>query len=303
MKHIKTISEFHEYTNLPKPDHPLISVINVADARPDSEISSSAHLVLDFYSIAVKRMHNVKVQYGQQPFDFNEGVMSFMSPKQVFSMTADHKDEQIIKSGWAIYIHPDFIWNTSLAKTISNYNFWDYTLNEALFLSEKEEATINHIIQDIRRETQSNIDKFSKHIIISHIETLLNYADRFYSRQFITREKNNHQVLEDFETLINDYFNSDNLIEEGLPTVQHIAQQLNVSPKYLSSLFQMLTGQTTQQLIHDKLIEKAKEKLSTSRLTISEISYSLGFEHIQSFSKLFKTKTNLSPKEFRQSFN
>lgn len=303
MRHIRTISEFHEYTNLPKPDHPLISVINVADAHPDSHNSISEHLVLDFYSIAVKRMHNVKVKYGQQPFDFNEGVMSFMSPKQVFSITSDNKDKEVKKSGWAIYIHPDFIWNTSLAKTINNYNFWDYTLNEALFLSEKEEITINHIIQNITKETQSNIDKFSKHIIISQIETLLNYADRFYSRQFITREKSNHQILEDFEILISDYFNRENLIDLGLPTVQHIAQQLNVSPKYLCSLFQMLTGQTTQQLIHDKLIEKAKEKLSTSQLTISEISYSLGFEHIQSFSKLFKAKTKLSPKEFRQSFN
>ncbi|PWS26211.1 AraC family transcriptional regulator [Pedobacter yonginense] len=303
MRHIRTISEFHEYTNLPKPDHPLISVINVADALPDSHSSNSEQLVLDFYSIAVKRMHNVKVKYGQQPFDFNEGIMSFMSPKQVFSIAADNKDEEVNKSGWAIYIHPDFIWNTSLAKMINNYNFWDYTLNESLFLSEKEEASINQIIQNIRKETQSNIDKFSKHIIISQIETLLNYADRFYSRQFITREKSNHQTLEDFEILINDYFNRENLIDQGLPTVQYIAQQLNVSPKYLSSLFQTLTGQTTQQLIHDKLIEKAKEKLSTSQLTISEISYSLGFEHIQSFSKLFKTKTNLSPKEFRQSFN
>ncbi|MCX2476301.1 helix-turn-helix transcriptional regulator [Pedobacter sp. MC2016-05] len=303
MKHIRTISEFHEYTNLPKPDHSLISVINVANALPDSHSSNSEQLVLDFYSIAVKRMHNVKIQYGQQPFDFNEGVMSFMSPKQVFSITSDIKNEVVKKSGWAIYIHPDFIWNTSLAKTINNYNFWDYTLNEALFLSEKEEASINHIIQNIRKETQSNIDKFSKHIIISQIETLLNYADRFYSRQFITREKSNHQILEDFEILINDYFNRENLIDLGLPTVQYIAQQLNVSPKYLSSLFQTLTGQTTQQLIHDKLIEKAKEKLSTSQLTVSEISYSLGFEHIQSFSKLFKIKTNLSPKEFRQSFN
>lgn len=303
MKHIRTIREFHEYTNLPKPDHPLISVINVADARPDSHCGNSAHLILDFYSIAVKRMHNVKVKYGQQPFDFNEGVMSFMSPKQVFSLNADNKDEEVKKSGWAIYIHPDFIWNTSLAKTINNYNFWDYTLNEALFLSGKEEATINHIIQNIRKESQTNIDKFSKHIIISQIETLLNYADRFYSRQFNTREKSNHQLLENFEILINDYFNRENLIDIGLPTVQEIAQQLNVSPKYLSSLFQMLTGQTTQQLIQDKLIEKAKEKLSTSQLTISEISYSLGFGHIQSFSKLFKTKTNLSPKEFRRSFH
>lgn len=303
MKQIKTISEFHHYTNLPKPHHPLISVIDVAKAVPNPTNSDPENLILDFYSIAVKRMHNVKVKYGQQPFDFNEGVLSFMSPKQVFSVSADKENEEVKKSGWAIYIHPDFIWNTSLSKTIKNYGFWDYSLNEALFLSAKEGATINNIIQNIRKEAQSNIDKFTKQIIISQIESLLSYSDRFYNRQFITREKTNHQILEQLEAKLNKYFSEDNLIDKGLPTVQHIAEELSLSPKYLSSLLQILTGQSTQQHIHDKLIEKAKERLTSSELTISEISYSLGFEHIQSFSKLFKTKTNFSPTEFRQSFN
>jgi len=147
------------------------------------------------------------------------------------------------------------------------------------------------------------LDRFSKNIIISHIETLLNYADRFYHRQFITREKANHQVLERLEKLLDDYFNSDDLATKGLPTVAYIAQTLNLSPKYLSSLLKVLTGQNTQQHIHEKLIEKAKEKLSTSELSVSEIAYELGFEHLQSFSKLFKNKTNMSPLEFRASFN
>ena len=229
--------------------------------------------------------------------------MSFMSPNQVFSIALTNKNEEIKQSGWVIYIHPDFLWNTPLAKAIKQYDFWSYSLQEALFLSEKEEAIINNIIQNITQEYHSNIDKFSKQIIISQIESLLSYADRFYNRQFITREKSNHEILDRLETLVSDYFTSDDLSNRGLPTVQYIAEQLHLSPKYLSSLLRMLTGQNTQQYIHDKLIEKAKEKLVTTSFSVSEIAYELGFEHLQSFSKLFKTKTNFSPLEFRQSFN
>lgn len=302
MKHIKTISEFHQLINVPPPQHPLISVLDVATV-PHSDTDEPVSLMLDFYSIGVKRMHNVKMKYGQQPFDFNEGILSFMSPGQVFSMAVDNEDEAVKKSGWAIYVHPDFIWNTPLAKTIKHYDFWDYSLNEALFLSAKEEAIINNIVQNILQEYHSNIDKFSKPIIISQIESLLTYADRFYHRQFITREKAAHQMLDRLETLLHNYFDSNDLVTRGLPTVQYIAAELHLSPKYLSSLLRTLTGQNTQQHIHDKLIEKAKEKLSTTSLTVSEIAYELGFEHLQSFSKLFKTKTRLSPLEFRASFN
>ncbi|MBD1394086.1 helix-turn-helix domain-containing protein [Mucilaginibacter glaciei] len=302
MEHFKTISEFHRYIGLPAPLHPLISVVDVATVT-HSYGEEPVNMVFDFYSISVKRMHNVKVKYGQHPFDFNGGVMSFMSPGQVFSMVVDNKDEKIEKSGWVMYIHPDFIWNTALAKTINQYDFWDYSLYEGLFLSEKEEAIILTIIKTIDLEYQSNIDQFSKSIIISHIEAMLNYADRFYHRQFITRQKVNHQLLERLEILLTAYFNNDDLASKGLPTVANLAGELNISPKYLSSLLKVLTGQNTQQHIHEKLVEKAKERLTTTTLSISEIAYQLGFEHLQSFSKLFKTKTNLSPLEFRQSFN
>lgn len=301
MKHFKTISEFHEFRNLPKPQHPLISVIDIGTVTHHHDDPTS--LVLDFYAISVKRMHNVKVKYGQHPFDFNEGIMSFMSPNQVFSMAIDNKHEEVKISGWVIFIHPDFIWNTPLAKTIKQYDFWDYSLHEGLFLSEKEEDIIAAIIKNVVQEYHSNIDKFSKNIIVSQIEGLLNYADRFYHRQFITREKANHQLLERLEILLIDYFSNDDLISKGLPTVEYLAQSLNVSPKYLSSLLKVLTGQSTQQHIHEKLIEKAKEKLSTTNLSIGEIAYELGFEHLQSFSKLFKAKTKQSPMEFRASFN
>ena len=301
INHFKTISAFHRFVGLPAPQHPLISVVDVATV-PHRYGVEPTHLVFDFYSISLKRMDNVKIKYGQQPFDFNEGIMSFMSPGQVFSMAVADDNEEVKKSGWVIYIHPDFLWNTALGKTIKQYDFWGYSLHESLFLSEKEEAVINNIILNIQQEYQANIDKFSKQIIISQIETLLSYSERFYNRQFITREKANHQLLERLESLLDAYFDSDDLVTRGLPTVQYVAEQLNLSPKYVSNLLRVLTGQNTQQHIHDKLIEKAKEKLSTSHLSVSEIAYALGFEHPQSFSKLFKAKTSLSPLAFRQSF-
>ncbi|MBL4678101.1 MAG: AraC family transcriptional regulator [Mucilaginibacter sp.] len=302
MRHFKTISEFHHFVGLPAPLHPLISIVDVANV-PHSATFEPMPMVMEFYSIAVKRMVNFKVQYGQRPFDFNDGIMSFISPSQVLNIAVDDNGKKLEKSGWVIYIHPDFIWNTALAKTIRKYDFWDYSLNEALFLSGKEEATINSIIKSIFEEYQTNIDRFSKSIIISHIETLLNYADRYYHRQFITRQKSNYQVLERLETLLNNYFDSDDLLSKGLPNVAYLADAMNLSPKYLSSLLKVLTGQNTQQHIHEKLIGKAKEKLSTTDLSVSEIAYALGFGHLPSFSKFFKAKTSQSPLAFRASFN
>jgi len=297
---LKSVSEFHELRGLPKPEHPLISVVDYSTIHT-APTDNIENLTFDYYTIALKRGVN-KMYYGQQMCDFDEGVLFFMSPNQVLKIISN-QNETIKRSGWMLLIHPDFIWNTPLAKTIKQYGFFDYSVNEALWLSEKEEAIILNIIQNIRQEYHTNIDKFSQNIIISQIETLLNYSERFYQRQFITRKTTNHQILDRLEKLLSDYFNNDDLILKGLPTVQHIADSLNVSPNYLSGLLKVLTGQSTQQHIHDKLIEKAKEKLSTTNKSIGEIAYELGFEHPQSFSKLFKTKTNISPLEFRQSFN
>ncbi|HEY8933892.1 MAG TPA: AraC family transcriptional regulator [Cyclobacteriaceae bacterium] len=298
---IKTINEFHQLRGLTKPEHPLISVVDYTSIRHTPEFNVTSW-TLDFYSISLKRNSAAKIRYGQQDYDFDEGIMFFMAPGQVFRVEIKN-DIPVKHSGWILLIHPDFLWSTSLAKTIKKYEYFDYSVNEALFLSEKEENKINNIIQNIQQEYHSNIDKFSQDIIISQIETLLNYAERFYHRQFITRKKASHQVVDQVEKLLADYFNSEDLLQKGLPTVQYIAETLNVSPNYLSGLLKILTGQSTQQHIHDKLIEKAKEKLSTTDLSVSEIAYALGFEHPQSFSKLFKTKTSLSPVEFRQSFN
>ncbi|RWW98813.1 AraC family transcriptional regulator [Flavobacterium cerinum] len=298
---IKTISEFHRLRGLPKPEHPLISVVDYSQVLRPADISE-INWVLDFYLISLKRGINGLLKYGQQEYDFDEGVMFFISPNQIFRIETEEKVIEE-KSGWMLLIHPDFLWNTSLTTTIKHYDFFDYSVNEALFLSEKEEKTVNLIIDNIRQEYQANIDRFSQNIIVSHIETLLSYSERFYERQFITRKITNHQMLSRLEKFLSDYFSTDALAVKGLPTVQLVAQELHVSPNYLSRLLKNLTGQSTQQFIQDKVIEKAKEMLSTTNQSISEIAYELGFEHPQSFTKLFKNKTKLSPTLFRASFN
>jgi AraC family transcriptional activator of pobA len=298
---IKTIAEFHRLRGLPKPEHPLISVINM-EMMNQPNFGKPVSFVFDYYSISLKRNFPGKFRYGQQEYDFDEGTMFFMSPGQVLRIEQAANTESH-QTGWMLLVHPDFLWNTPLAKIIRQYEYFDYSVHEALFLSEKEEATIINIIQNIRQEYHSNIDKFSQPIIIAQLELLLTFAERFYQRQFITRKITNHKILDRLEEILTAWFNSDDLITKGLPTVQHIAEALNLSPNYLSNMLKTLTGQSTQQHIHDKLIEKAKEKLSTTELSVSEIAYELGFEHPQSFSKLFKTKTRLSPMGFRQSFN
>jgi AraC-like DNA-binding protein len=298
---VRTITEFHRTRTLPPPEHPLISVIDYADVKILPEYRHDSW-VFDFYFIALKRNFGGKIVYGQQTYDFDEGVMFFMAPGQVFRIDRDYT-AFADKSGWMLLIHPDFLWNSALSKGIRKYEFFDYAINEALFVSKKEEDTMMGIIDNIRQEYHANIDKFSQHIIVSQIETLLSYSERFYNRQFLTRKKENHKMLNGLEELLTAYFNDDHLLTKGLPTVQYISEKLNVSPKYLSSLLKVLTGQTTQQHIHEKLIDKAKEKLSTTDLSVSEIAYELGFGHPQSFSKLFKAKTNFSPLEFRHSFH
>ncbi len=298
---IKTISQYHQILGLPKPEHPLISVINLESFK-SKPITEPMSLVFDFHSVSLKKNFITKFKYGQHESDFDEGTLFFMSPGQVFGIGIN-KEELLTRSGWILLIHPDFLWHTPLAKTINQYDYFGYSVNEALYLSEKEEIIIDGIIKNIEQEYHSNIDKFSQDIIIAQLEVLFNYSDRFYHRQFITRKISNHQILNCLEDILKTYFESNTKINKGLPSVQFIAEKLNVSPNYLSRLLKTLTGQSTQQHIHDKLIEKAKEKLSTTELSVSEIAYELGFEHSQSFSKLFKSKTNFSPLEFRQSFN
>jgi len=294
---IRSISEIHRLMGLPKPHHPLVSIIDLKGLRNDTGIEA---VIFDLYVISMKRGCD-GLHYGQQKYDFDEGLMAFLAPGQI--LRGEENGVPPALEGWMLFIHPDFLWHTSLAKKIKKYEYFGYATHEALFLSDREEQVINDIVKNIKDEYHSNIDKFSQDIIVSNLETMLNYAERFYERQFITRKITNHSILDRLEGELADYFNNDNLLSKGLPTVQHMADKLNISSKYLSSLLKQLTGQTAQQVIHEKLIDKAKEKLSTTELSVSEIAYQLGFEHSQSFNKLFKLKTNQSPLQFRQSFN
>ncbi len=298
----KTITEYFRFRGLPEPEHPLISVMKLKGGTEPAHTSGGLSLALDFYSIALKRMPGSKMKYGQQSYDFDEGVMFFMAPGQVFSIGVPKgKPDEL--TGWVLVVHPDFLWGSPLVQKIAGYEYFGYDVHEALHLSAKEEAVVNGLMQSIEDEYRSNIDKFSADVIIAQLELLLTYSERFYQRQFITRKKSAHQILDKLEVLLAAHFSEGALAKGGLPTVQSIATALHTSPGYLSGLLKSLTGQSTQQHIHDRLIRKAKEKRSSTGLSVSEIAYELGFEHPQSFSKLFKAKTRLSPLEFRASFN
>ncbi|WP_194778539.1 helix-turn-helix domain-containing protein [Pararhodonellum marinum] len=296
-----SLSEFHTFCKLPPPEHPLISLIDYSKVTypiDDSELK----WIQNFYSIGLKRNVNAKFNYGQQQYDFDSGVLTFVSPLQFLKIEIKQEVE-VVPTGWLLLIHPDFLWSTTLVKKIKSYDFFQYAVNEALFLSDKEEKVIVDILQKIEKEYQSNIDKFSQELIIAQIELLLIYAERFYERQFITRKKSNHEILARFEQVLSHCFEDGKLLENGIPTVTTIAEQLNISPNYLGSLLRVQTGQNTKQHIQSKMMDYAKLCLSTTNMSISEIAYELGFEHPQSFSKLFKQKTNQTPLEFRQSFN
>ncbi|MBE5320336.1 helix-turn-helix transcriptional regulator [Pedobacter sp. MR2016-19] len=300
---IKTISDFHRLLGAPAPEHPLISIIKIEPFEHIPE-GIAGSVINGFYSISLKKGFKspVKFKYGQQTYDFDEGVLSFMSPGQIggFDPQKFASPEQ---TGWLLLFHPDLLWNTALARKIKTYDFFDYAVNEALFLSDKEEVILNQILDNISREYQNNLDKFSHDIMITQIDSLLNYSERFYQRQFLTRRKTNHQLLDRLNEQLIAYFEEGHKKGGGLPTVGLLAEELNVSPDYLSGLLKTLTGMSTQQHIHEKLIERAKLLLSTTNLSVSEIAYQLGFEHSQSFSKLFKAKNSLSPLAFRTSFN
>jgi len=295
----ETLSDAHRAFGLPQPKHPLISMINRAPAWPDMPLSSRQH-VLGFYKISYKPKLGGKLKYGQGYYDFDEGGLLFASPGQVMGGV---ESDEVVCSQYTLLIHPDYFLGYPVAKKVKQYGFFSYTANEGLHLSDQEKETIMSVFGMIDEELNSRIDDLSHDVIISQIELLLTYADRFYKRQFITRKTVSNNLLQQLEGVLDTYFADELSLSEGIPTVQYLAEKLNLSPSYLSDMLRSLTGQNAQQHIHQKLIEKAKERLSTTSLSVSEVAYQLGFEHPQSFSKLFKTKTNLSPLEFRRSFN
>lgn len=293
----ESLTDFHRVFGLAKPKHPLISFFAIKELNyKPGELPPA--LIMDFYKIAFKTNLCGKAKYGQSYYDFGEGGLVFTSPGQVFE-----SPDGSATSGNMLLIHPDLLLSYPVAKRIRQYRFFSYAANEALHLSDQERATVMTVFNIINEELNSRIDDFSQDVIVSQIELLLNYSNRFYKRQFITRKAVSNDQLQKLEEILDTYYDDDKAIMQGIPTVGYLAEQLNLSPGYLSDMLRTITGQNAQQLIHHKLVEKAKEMLSTSDLSVAEIAYRLGFEHPQSFSRLFKTKTKYSPIQFRQSFN
>ena len=292
---INSISEQHRLLGLAKPKHPLISVFRHEDAAFDV-LNELEHFTLNFYCISIKKDYDGKLKYGHRHYDFDEGMMAFISPNQLLMKLSSGTKPP---GGITLMFHPDFIANTALASKIRNFHFFSYELHEALHLSEQEEAKIEGIFASIESEYQSGIDNFSQHVMIAQIEVLLQYSSRFYARQFITRKVANDEILTRLENVLDQYWN----LQKGLPTVRQIATDLNLSADYLSDMLRITSGQTAQQHIQAKVIERAKQLLTTTDLQISEIAYQMGFEYPQSFHKLFKNKTKMSPMEYRSSFN
>lgn len=296
---IHSVSELHRLMGLSKPLHPLISLIKMDDVVRSIN-KKAIHFSLNFYGISLKKNLKGKLKYGQNYYDFDEGVLGMTALQQVLSVSSQDNYEV---SGWWLVFHNEFILNYPLGKTIKDYGFFSYALNEALHLSENEEKMLEEIFKNIEQEYQTSIDQFSQDVMVSQLELLLNYCNRFYNRQFLTRKAANNDLLSKMETLLHDYTNSSKIIEQGLPSVSYFSEQLNVSSNYLSDMLKTLTGLSTQQHIHNKIIDQAKVILTTTNLSVSEVAYQLGFEHSQSFNKLFKNKTNMTPLEFRTSFN
>ncbi|OOQ57746.1 helix-turn-helix domain-containing protein [Mucilaginibacter pedocola] len=296
---LESLTVIHRMLGLPGPNHPLITFVDATQQQVDL-CRLPANYVLTFYKITFVTKLGGKVKYGQSYYDFDEGSLMFAAPGQIMGGGMETYGDN---EGYSLIIHPDFLQGFPLAQKIKQYGFFSYASNEALHLSEQERCTIMAIYDIIRKEINTQVDDLSQEVIIAQIELLLSYAKRFYKRQFITRQVANHGLLQQLEELLNNYFDTDQPIDKGLPTVQYLADQLNYTPNYLSDMLRSLTGLNAQQHIHQKLIERSKTLLSTTALSISEVAYRLGFEHPQSFSRLFKIKTKASPAEFRAAFN
>ncbi|HCN50260.1 MAG TPA: AraC family transcriptional regulator [Chryseobacterium sp.] len=294
---ISSLSEIHDLLQLPKPLHPLVSLVDNTKMAVSRDMLGKSFM-LNFYKISYKYSKVGKMGYGRGYYDFNEGGMMFTSPGQILST-----DENAEYSGYTLLVHPDFIRSYPLAKNIKNFDFFSYDTNEALHLSDQEKTIVTGLLDSISNELNTAIDEVSQDVIISYIEVLLNYSNRFYKRQFITRKTVNSDLLTKMDGILEDYFNQQETLTKGLPTVEFLASALHLSPHYLSDMLRNLTGQNAQQHIHEKLIEKAKEYLTTTSFSVSEVAYALGFEHPQSFNKLFKKKTEETPLSYRQSFN
>lgn len=291
-----SISESHRAFGLPAPQHPLISLVHFNQDNPFNTDMAPIYDILSFYKITFITRNKGRLKYGRSYYDYNEGSMLFLAPNQLVGST-DYNSETYC---YILLIHPDFLLGYPLSKKIKQYAYFSYSWNEALHLSDPEKEIILSVYKMMEQELGSRVDEFSQEVVIAHLELLLSYVNRFYKRQFITRKVMNNDILHKLETILDNYLNDQNSLELGLPTVQFLSDQLGISPGYLSDVLRSVIGKNTQQYIREKLTEKAKERLASTNLTISEIAYELGFEYPQSFSKMFRSQTGLSPVEFRK---
>ncbi len=289
---LHTVTEYARYYGLPAPAHPLLTLINLADVRGQA---MPAPVVAQLYTVALKRGLKGTVHYGRQTYDFHDGLLTSLAPGQVVLADASLDTSEL--SGWALVFHPDLLRKYPLGQKITGYGFFSYAVHEALHVSAKEERLLESVLRNIEHEYEQPIDAFSQELLVAQLEVLLGYANRFYHRQFLTRRIVEHDLLSRFEARLTAHF-----AQAGtppLPTVQHVAEELHVSPAYLSDMLRALTGQTAQQHLHHALIEKAKQLLLSTSLTVSETAFQLGFDYPHYFTRLFKSKTGLTPAAFR----
>ena len=291
---LRSIAQYHRFRGLPGPAHPLVSVVRIEDiARLRDD--EPARLVQSFYSVALKTNVNAQLGYGRTDYDFGTGRLVFIAPDQVYSLTAVG---DLTHTGWLLLLHPDLLFGTPLAEGIRRYEFFGYAVHEALHLSEREEAVLVGVLGNLATECASPVDLFSKSVLVAQIEVLLNYADRFYHRQFLTREKSHHELLARLENELTAHFADADRCRAGLPTVTELAAALHVSPGYLTTLVRVHTGQPTQRYVQDRLVAEAKARLLAPGASVGAVAYGLGFGHISSFSRFFRGRVGVGPLGF-----
>ncbi|WNJ18263.1 helix-turn-helix transcriptional regulator [Pontibacter sp. G13] len=301
MQHFKTLSAYLEYLELPRPEYPLFSMYTaLGEGFLPCPKASSPPITNDCYSISFKKIVKGDLTYGRTKYDFTNGVLFFIAPRQVLQWDGNVVFDQ---KGFSINFHEDFLKGTELAHQIKKYGFFSYTANEALHLSPKEEKQLELLVENMDLEYQNNPDSFSKDIIISHLSTFLKYAQRFYERQFINRMELSNDLLERFNQELEAYVDSGQLQEAGIPSIEEIAERLSVSQRYLSDTLKKETGKTTTEHLQLYLIDVAKDMLLNPNKTISEVAYELGFEYPTYFSRLFKKKEGISPTEYREKYS
>lgn len=298
IEHFDNLEKLHKYLKWDAPLHSMISVVALKDlVELKEQRESSPPISTDFYTIGLKEINHGTFSYGRTQYDFSNGCLTCYSPNQILSW----EKIELLPKGYIITFHKDYILGTNLEEKIQQYNFFNYNINEALHLSKKEEESLLKIFEFAISEYQNNQDEFSKEIIISHIETILKYAHRFYKRQFLNREIVNTKLSENFRKVLMQYFNDGKFILHGSPTVHYIADQLNVSARYLSDMLKVQTGKTAINHIHLYLIEESKNMLLKPSNTVSNVAFDLGFSSPQYFTKLFKQKVGITPKEYQKS--